>query len=66
MGNSFIKGDFELQRKIRDQKTFYKVLFNEIIDIILTNLQARFGSLNKFEFLSLVDSSNVTNFKTLL
>lgn len=26
------KGDFELQRKIRDPKTFYKVLFNEIFD----------------------------------
>ncbi|KAL4135414.1 hypothetical protein QTP88_007027 [Uroleucon formosanum] len=38
------KGDFELQ-----------LLFNEIFDNILTNLQARFGSLNKFEFLSLID-----------
>ncbi|KAL4148885.1 hypothetical protein QTP88_003030 [Uroleucon formosanum] len=56
------KGDFELQRKIRDPKTFYKVLFNEIFDNILTNLQARFGSLNKFEFLSLIDPSKYSNY----
>ncbi|KAL4104452.1 hypothetical protein QTP88_019753 [Uroleucon formosanum] len=49
------KGDFELQRKIRDPKIFCKVLFNEIFDNILTNLQARFSSLNKFEFLSIID-----------
>ncbi|XP_022160087.1 zinc finger MYM-type protein 1-like [Myzus persicae] len=56
------KGDFELQRKIRDPKTFYKVLFNEIFDNILTNLQARFGSLIKFEFLSLIDPSKYSNY----
>lgn len=31
--------------------------FNKIFDNILTNLQARFVSLNKFEFLSLIDSN---------
>ncbi|KAL4130820.1 hypothetical protein QTP88_008201 [Uroleucon formosanum] len=56
------KGDFALQRKIRDSKTFYKVLFNEIFDNILKNLQARFSSLNKFEFLSLIDPSKYSNY----
>lgn len=40
----------------------YFLVFSEIFDNILTNLQAGFGSINKFEFLSLIDPSKYSNY----
>jgi hypothetical protein len=45
-----------------DPKTFYNILYNEIFDNIVTNLETPFDSLKKLEFLSLIDPSKFTNY----
>jgi len=60
---SLDKGDFDTSKlDIGLESPDPKILFNEILDNTLTNLQARFDFLNKFEVLSFIDPNKYSNY----